>query len=65
MSTCAPGEAAQGIGANTQAIGFSVTIVFLIIITIGVLLLVMMIVVVKVRKPNNNSEVILKGSESL
>ena len=63
VSTCAPGEAAQGTRANTQAIGFSVAIVIL--ITIGVLLLVMIIVVVKVRKPNNNSEVILKGSEYL
>ena len=63
VSPCAPGEVAQGTRANTQAIGFSVAIVIL--ITIGVLLLVMIVVVVKVRKPKNNSEVILKGSEYL
>ena len=62
-SIVAPGEAAQEIRTNTQAIGFSVAIGILSVI--GVLLLVILIAVVTLtRKKNNNqdSEVILKGS---
>lgn len=62
-SIVAPGEAAQEIMTNTQAIGFSVAIGILSVI--GVLLLVILIAVVTLTRKKNNhqdSEVILKGS---